>query len=238
MPTELTRGHAKVLFDFAVSVKARDLVYAVRLFEKLLEIADPFYTPFALNNISECYSQLGQRDLELDALGRIVQLPRDQQQLLHPSSLALAFQRVGNLRAARELHNEILALTPHNPASVAALGEIFLLEGKPADAEPRAVELRERPEPAYQILGRMIGGFALALRGMHDAAAKELYWVGQFLISTGNVPVGAWDYRDLQPLAEKTGRNARTFNVLMDVLSTKMLLPEFIEVWKKEAPAV
>jgi tetratricopeptide (TPR) repeat protein len=239
MPTELTRDHAKALYEFAVSVqRARGFGYAVRLFEKLIEIADPFYTPFALNNISQCYSQLGRRDLELDAMRRIVRLPKDQQELLHPGSLSLAYQRLGNLRAARELHAEILALTPHELASVAALGEILLLEGKPIDAEPLAAELRERPEPAYQILGRMIGGLAFALRGMHDAAAKELYWVGQFLISSGNVPVGAWDYRDLQPVAEKTGRNARTLNVLMDVLNGKIALPEFIEAWKTATPAV
>jgi tetratricopeptide (TPR) repeat protein len=239
MPAELAHEHVKALYDYAASVqRAQNYVYAVRLLERLVEIADPFYTPFALNQISQCYNQLGRRDLEAEALARITRLPRDQQRLLNPEALALSYQRVGNLRVAREIHSEILALTPHAPASVAALGEIFLLEGKPVDAEPRAAELRERPEPGYQILGRMIGAFAFALRDMHDAAAKELYWVGQFLISTGNVPIGAWDYGDLQPLAAKTGRNARTFNVLLDVLRNKMALPEFIEAWKAAAPAV
>jgi tetratricopeptide (TPR) repeat protein len=237
MPNELTHENAKTLYEYGISVqRAQNFVYAIRLFEILVEIADPFYTPFALNLISQCYNQLGRRDLEMKSFTRITQLPPDQQRLLNPVSLALSYQRVGNLKVARELHSEILELTPHDPASVAALSEILLLEGKPIDAEQRAKELRERPEPGYQILGRMIVAFALAIRDMHDAAAKELYWVGQFLISTGNVPVGSWDYSDLQPVAQKTGRNARTFNLLLEVLSSRLPLTEFIEEWKTVAP--
>jgi tetratricopeptide (TPR) repeat protein len=238
MPNELTSEYAERLYNHADKMqKTGDYVYAVRLLEKLVEVDDPFFTPFALVRIAQAHRQIGRRDLEENALRRITQLPREQQRLVKPGFLALSYQRVGNLGAARELHGEILELTPHDPESVAALAELFLLEGKPIDAEPRAAELRGRAEPNYQILGRMVGAFVLAFRGMHEAAGRELYWVGQFLISSGNVPVGLWDYSELQVLAEKTGRNARTFNVLMDVLNGKMALPEFIEIWKEVAPA-
>jgi tetratricopeptide (TPR) repeat protein len=239
MPVEFTSEYAERLYNHATNMeRTGDYVYAIRLLETLVEIADPFFTAFALVRIAQVSKQIGRRDLETEAFRRITRLPHDQQRLVKPAFLAISYQRVGNLRAAREIHNEILELTPRDQASVAALAELFLLEDKPADAEPRAAVLRESPDPGFQILGRMIGAFALALRGMHDAAGRELYWVGQFLISSGNVPTSTWDYGDLQPLTAKTGRNARTFNALIDVLSNKMPLPEFIDAWKTAAPAV
>jgi tetratricopeptide (TPR) repeat protein len=239
MAIELTHEHAKSLYDYANRVLGtKDYVYVVRLLERLVEVADPFYTPYAVNQIAQCYSQLGDRERETEALKHITRLPRDQQQLLHPSRVAFAYQRVGDIRAAMELHSEILRLTPHALTSVAAIGELCLLGGNPAGAEAPAAELRESPDPGFQILGRMMGALALALRGMHDLAGRELSWVGEFLISSGNVPSGTWDYGDLNPLIDKTGTNARTFGLLFDVLTNKVSLPRFIEAWRVPAPAV
>jgi tetratricopeptide (TPR) repeat protein len=239
MTIELTKEHADALYNHATNMeKARDYVYAIRLLERLVEIDDPFYTPFALVRIAQNYKQIGRLDLEAEAFTRITRLPPEQQRLVKPGLLALCYQRVGNLGAARKIHGEILVLTPHDPGSVAALAELFVLEGNPVEAERHATELRESPEPAYQILGRLIAAFVLAFRDMHDAAGKELYWVGQFLISSGNVPLGTWDYGDLQPLTAKTGRNAKAFNTILDVLNGNMALPEFIEQWKTSVPSV
>lgn len=239
MPIEVTHEHAKALYDFANKVQVgKDFVYAVRLLERLAEMGDPYYTPFALSQIAQCYSQLGHRDRATVALARITKLPRDQQRLLHPGRVAYAYQRVGDFRAGRELHSEILELTPHALASVAAIGELCLLEGDPGGAEGPAAELRESPDPGYQVLGRIIGAFALALKGKHEAAEKELSWVGEFLVSSGSVPGGVWDYRDLEPLADKTGSNAKVFGLIFGLLTSKSSFAVFIEAWRGSSAAV
>jgi len=239
MPIEVTHEHAKALYEFANKVQAgQDYVYAVRLLERLAKMEDPFYTPFALNQISQCYSQLGHRDRATEALARITRLSEDQQRLLRPARVAYAYQRVGHFRAAKELHSEILQLTPHAPASVGAIGELCLLEGNPGGAEGPAAELRESPDPGFQVLARIIGAFALALQGKHEAAGKELSWVGEFLVSSGNIPSGTWDYGDLEPLVDKTGSNARVFGLIFDLLTNKSSFPVFIEAWRGSSPAV
>jgi len=231
--------HPKTLYEFANQVhNAKDYVYAVRLFERLVAIEDSFYTPFALNHLAQCYGQLGSREHEAEAFARITRLPKEQQQLLHPSRVAFAFQRVGNLAEAIELHHEILQFTPHAPTSIAAIGELSLLAGNLDDAEAPAAELRESPDPGFQILGRMMGALLLALRGLHESAGKELSWVGEFLISSGNVPSSTWDYGDLKPLVDRTGSNSKIFGLLFDLLTNKTSIPNFIEAWRPPVPAV
>lgn len=113
--------------------------------------------------------------------------------MLKPSWVGTCYQRLGDFKAARAMFGEILNLTPQGPAVIGAFAEVSLLEGNLDEAEARAGDLRERAEPGYQVLGRIIGAFALALRGGHDQAARELSWVGQFLISSGSVPAAVWD---------------------------------------------
>jgi len=125
----------KDLYTHAVSMQsARNFVYAIGLFERVMELGDPFYTPFALSQISQCYSLLGRRDLETETFKRVTELSRGQQQLLNPSWLALRYQRIGDLKSARSIHADILKLTPHDPSIIAALAEISLLEGNPHEA--------------------------------------------------------------------------------------------------------
>jgi len=238
MAHELTREHAKELYDLALNArKTGHFVHAIRVLEKLIEIGDPFYTPFALAIMLECYNILGQRELEMEVYKRVTRLPGEQQLLLNPTWLALCYQKSGDLKTARTIHGEILELTPNDPNTVAAFAEISLLQGNFDEAETWARKLRERAEVNYQILGRIILAFALALRSRHDESASELRWVGQFLISSGNIPTGAWDYRDLQPLAGELGANSPTAILLLDALTGRKILPQFIEAWNNIAPA-
>ncbi len=238
MPTEFTGEHAKALYDLALSSqRAGNYVHALRVLQQLIKIGDPFYTPFALAVMSQCYNALGRPDFEMEAFRRVTELPREQQQLLNPAWQALCYQRIGNLRGAQEIHEEVLGLVPNDPSATAALAEISLLQGNLEEAEKWAKGLRERAEPNLQILGRIIWAFVLALRKKHDESAAELLWVGQFLISSGNVPIGAWDYSDLQPVITKLGANSTAATLLLEVLSGRKAVPEFIEAWKRIAPA-
>src|SRR5882762_10274906 len=232
MPNELTREYAKALYEFAVAVgRGPDTPYAIRLFEKLTEIGDPFYTPFALTFLDANYRKLGLNDLELRTMKRATLLPNDQQILLSPGWLATCYQKTGDFKGARDVLAQILSLSPHEPYAISALAELSLLEGNSDQTEAYATELQQRAEPQYQILGRIFRAFALALRNRHDDAAKELSWVGQFLISSASIPPGTWDYRDVQPVVAKTGPNARAFGLLLDTLMGKISLQEFTPAW-------
>src|SRR5215472_3002952 len=199
MPNELTREHAKALYELAInSQRSGNYVHTLRVLEKVVETKEPFYTPFALAAQSQCYNSLGRRGLDTETLKRITELPEEQQQLLNPDYLALCYQRSGNRKKAKEINAEILQIAPTDGAAISALAELSILDGRTEEAEQWAIALRNRVEPGYHILGRMIGVLVLLLNHRGDEAEKELRWVGQFLISTGNIPLQVWDYRDLQ----------------------------------------
>jgi hypothetical protein len=234
MAHALTFEHMKEIYALAVNAqRSRNWVYSIRLFEFLVEAGDPFYTPFALGGISQSYVALSRLDLQAAILKLVTQLPAEQQYLLNPGWVAFCYQRSGDLEAAMRIHLEILKVAPHEGESISALAELSLLAGRIDDAEAFAVKLQQRGEPHFQILARIVRAFALAFRNEQDEALRELRWVGQFLISSGSIPVGAWDYGDLQPLIAKTGPNATIFQVLFDALSGKISLPEFADLWAK-----
>ena len=243
MPNQAMREYAKQLWDHAANVqRSQDYVYALQLLEGIVETGDPFYTPFALAQIAVCYNQLGLTDREVATYERVLHLPEEQQQLLNPAWLANILVRAKHLNDARVIFTKIMALAPHLPNVVAGLAEISLLENNLDEALTRAGELRNRAEPGYQVLGRMICALALMLRNKGDEALKELVWVGQFFISSGNIATGAWDYRwELQPLALRIVGPpgfgiAGMVHLLFDALTGKIALPQFIEEWKKVAP--
>src|SRR5260370_5738632 len=157
MPNELTREDAKDLYGLAVNTqRSSNYVYAIRLFERVVAIGEPFYTPFALAGISQCYAALGHPNLEVATLKQVTELPKQQQLLLNPGWLAMCYQKSGDLREAVSLHVEVLKLAPHEPLSIAGLAELSLLMGRPDQAEAHAAELQQRAEPHFQILGRII----------------------------------------------------------------------------------
>jgi tetratricopeptide (TPR) repeat protein len=240
MPNEHTHEYTKALYDYAVNVsRGQDTVHAIGLLERLVEIGDPFYTPFALSLLAQNYKKLGRDDLEMQTRKRVTKLPKDQQLLLHPSWVAACYQKNGDLKAAGDILAQILKLTPHDPDIAAGVAEISLIEGNPDKALALTEALRQRAEPGYQILGRTIGAFAYALRGEYEQSARELSWIGQFLISSGSVPIGQWDYRDLkESLASKMGPNARAANLLLDALTGKKPLADFAPAWAELTPTL
>jgi tetratricopeptide (TPR) repeat protein len=234
LPTEFTREQVKDLYGLATNTQAsRNYVYAIRLFEIVAETGEPFYTPFAVAAISQCYATLGRRDLEVATFKRVTQLPKEQQRLLNPGWLALSYQRAGDLKEAINIHAEILELAPHEPNSISAVAELSLLQGNLHQAQAFAERLRQRAEPPYQILGRLIFAFAFALQNRNDEALKELLWVGESLISTGNIQAGFWDYRDVQPLVAKMGPNTNRAELLLGALSGTISFPEFMQRWNE-----
>ena len=239
MPNEFTFERAKELYSLAVNAqRAKNFVYAVQLFESLIEADDAFYTPFALAGIAQCYYDLDRRDLLTGTFKRVTQLPKQQQLLLNPGWLALCYQRSGEIREAKIIHGKILELSPHDPMSISAIAELSLIEGDLDQTEAIALKLQQRAEPYLQILGRILRAFALALRSRNDEAATELSWVGQFMISSGSIPVGVWDYSDLQPLVAKTGANIKPLQLLFDALSGRISLPAFTPIWSEIAPTL
>lgn len=239
MPNVLTHEQMKEIYGLAVNAqRSRNFVYSVRLFELLIDANDPFYTPFSLAGLAQSYSALDQHDLEMATFKKVTQLPSQEQLLFNPSWLAVCYQKLGNLKEAAKIHSEILKLSPKDTASIGALAEISVLDGKLEQAEAFAVQLQQQAEPKFVILGRVVRAFAFTLQKRSDEALQELSWVGQFMISGGNVPVGTWDYRDLQPLVLKTGPNARVFQLLIDVLNGKIALPEFTAAWSEMTAAL
>ena len=239
MPKELTAEYAKALYDLALNArKTNSSVQAINVLRRLVEMGDPFYTVFALFNLAQCYDNLDHRDLETEVLKSVISLPKEQQLLMNPGWIALCYQRLGELKTAAEIHGEVLKLVPNDTNTIAAIAELSILQGNLEDAETWARMLRERAEPNYQILGRIIAAFVLALRNKDSESASELFWVGQFIISSGSISPGMWDYSDLQPLTAKLGANSPAATLLLETLTGRRPVPEFIEAWKKMAIAV
>lgn len=242
MPNKLTREHAKVLYDLGLQAQmSKNFVHAIRVMEKLVEIEEPFYTPFALAVQSQCYNALGRPDLEKETFKRIITLAEEQQQLLNATYLALCYQRLGDLKRAKAIYAELIELTPNDPQVIAALAELSLLEWSAKEAEHWASKLRGRAEPRFQILGRVIGAIVLLLDNKPDEAGRELQWVAQF-ISGGTFQLQDWDYRDLQPMALQIAGPPRPgisgmVHSLFDVLTGKTPIAQFLEEWKNVAPA-
>jgi len=240
MANEDTPEYAKALYDHAAGVsRGPDLVYAIQLLEKLADLRDPFYTAFALALVEQTYKRLGRDDLVQKTIKRVTQLPKNQQLLLNPAWLASCYQRTGDLTAAKTILAEVRQLAPEEPLAAAALSEIALAEGHPEQAYVLSDPLRRRPEPPLQILGKTLGAVALSFQDLNESAAKELSWVGQFLISSGSIPPTAWDYRDLQRLmAKRTGVVAAAALVLLDALTGKIPIADFAQQWSVVATAL
>jgi len=240
MANENTPEYVKALYDHAVGVsRGADMVYAARLLERLADLGDPFYTAFALAMLEQTYKRLGREDLVERTLKRVTDLPKNQQLLLNPAWVASCYQRTGDLKTAKEILAAITQLAPEEPLAAGALAEIALAEGRYDQAYVLSEPLRHRPEPPLQILGRTVGALALIFQGLNDEAAKELSWVAQFLISSGGIPSGPWDYRDLQKLMTKaTGATAAAAQVLLNALTGKVSIADFAQQWGAVTPSL
>lgn len=239
MQTELAREDIKALYEHGVAVmRAGNLAYAIQLFERVAELGQGFYVPFALSSLAEAYRKLLMSELELRTLKRIVELPDDFRLFLDPRWVATCYQKTGGFKAAQSVLLNVLKLTPDEPSILGGLAEVYLLEGNLGEAEKLAERLLPRGEPVYQVLGMVIKAFSLELRNSHDESAAELSRTGQYLC-LGNMPREAWDFRDIQTLVRKLGPNARTAGLLMDFLVGKLSPQEFTRLWTETtAPVV
>ncbi len=232
MPTELTREDVKAIYEYGIAMsRAGNLPYAAQLLEMAALSGQPFYTAFALSELAQLYRRLGSDNLELAILKRITQLPEEQRNLLEPKWMAACHEKTGDLKAARSMLAAVMKLTPDDPAAFGALAEVSLLDGRLEEADALAGRLMQRGEPPYQVLGRMIRAFSLALRDRSEESAAELNWVGQYLISAGPISGEAWDYRDIQALLSKMGTNARTATLLINVLVNRTAFQGFAQAW-------
>jgi tetratricopeptide (TPR) repeat protein len=185
--------------------------------------------PFALALEAQCYNSLGQYEREIEVFKRVTQLMPQEKQLLNPIWLVLCCQKSRDFRSARAVLDELLELVPNDISAIASRAEISLLDGHATEAEGRARKLRERPEPVYQILGRIMLAIALALQNRQEESRNEMLWIGQFILSGGKIPVGFWEYRDITPLVDRLGPNAYVAGLLLGALSNKVSLPDFTE---------
>lgn len=239
MINEGTPEYIKALYEHAINViRAQDLVYAIRLLEKLVTFEDAFYTPFALSQLANAYRQIRREDLEIEAFRRVTRLDKDQQILLSPRWLAAAYLKANNKTSAGSLLREVLKLNPDDPHSQLALAEICLLDGNLGEALSLSKEVQARPEPNYQIVSRIIHAFALQLANKPGEAANDLSWLGNFLTSSRTVPPNTWDYRDIEPIVEHLGPNAQAAAALINVLSGRKSLQEFVQTWNELLPAL
>jgi|SRR5208282_2584435 len=238
MESVLTREDVKALFEHAINVGRTDVPYAIQLLERVAASGHPFYTPFALSTLADQYRKLGKNELELGAYGRIVEMPEEQRKLLNPKFVAACYVKVGDLKSADAILRAQLDLTRDDPALLAAIGELRLFDGLFESAEAPAEKLILRGEPGYQVLGRLIKGLSLALRGNHEAAMQELQLVGQSLTANAGLG-GVWDYRDMQKFAGKLGPSARVADPLFRALIAGTPPQDFARAWAElTAPTV
>jgi tetratricopeptide (TPR) repeat protein len=232
MPNEVGPGDVKALYEYAINTySGGNLPYAIRLFQGIVELHHPFYTPFSLGVLADAYRKLNKDELELDTLKRVVELPKEQQLFLDPGFVAGCYQKTGDLKTAKSMLASQLDLDPDEPRFVSNLAEICLIDGDLKEAERLADGLSQRVEPGYQVLGRMIKGFSLAIRRQYAESAKELLWVGQYIASAGPAVGSVWDYRDMQTLLGKLGHSTRMAEVLINALTVRTAPAEFAPLW-------
>jgi tetratricopeptide (TPR) repeat protein len=186
--------------------------------------------------LAQSYRQVGRYDLEKEVMGRVTKLDKDQLVLLNPRWLSAVYLKTGNREMAASIMREGLQLDPREASLQSALAEIYLFDGNLDEAGRLSKELQARLETRYQIVGRIIHGFALQMASKQAEAAKEFSWVASFLISAGAVPPTMWDYRDLQSLVHLLGANARSATVLLNVLNGSISLQEFVQSWNELFP--
>src|SRR6266581_2006596 len=238
MASEGTPEYVKALFDQASQAfQGQDPIYAIRLLERLVKLEDDFYTPFALGMLAQAYRQIDRDDLEKEVMERVTKLSKDQLVLLSPRWLSAVYLKTGNREVAASILREGLLLDRREASLQSALAEIYLFDRKLDEAGRLGKELQARPETRFQILGRIIYGFALQLESKQAEAATELSWVASLLISGGTVPPTNWDYRDLESLVHLLGANARSATVLLNVLNGSISLQEFTQSWNELFPA-
>jgi len=214
------------------------LVFAVQLLERVVAFRHPYYGAFALSLLVQAYRNLGKADLEMHTVKRVTELPDDQKVLLDPRWAASCYEKVGDIRRAKQVLVAAISLAPDDPDSIAALTEICLFDGSIDEALAHAQKLERRPEPKYQVLGKIMKAFALAYLGKHGESHAELLWVGQYLVSVGGIPADTWDYRDLEPLLSRMGPNARVAKMILDALSKRMSASDFAREWGAASAAV
>jgi tetratricopeptide (TPR) repeat protein len=232
MPIEVTPEYAKALYEHAAKMhQSQDLVYAIPLLERVSQLNDPFYSPFALSLLAQSYHKIKREDLEAEVLKRVTALPEDHQVVLNPRWLAFCYERTGNVKMAAVVLLKCIRINPIDPWLNASLAEIYVLDGRLDDAVAIGQDVIQSPEVKFQIVARMIRGFAFALADKHEQSAKEFLWVAQFLISGKTTPPETWDYQDLNPLVSKLGPNTRAADLLISVLSGHSTIQEFIRAW-------
>ena len=238
MPNENTPEYSKALYDHAASVaRSPEQLYAAQLLEKLVSVGDEFYTAFALALLEQTYKRLNRTDLVKQTILRVTNLPSSQQQLLNPIWVASCYQRLGNFTKAREILTTVRQLTPEDPYSAASLAEMSLLEDKPQDVLSLASPLCQRPEPAYQLLGRMLSTAAYLSQGQLDLAAKELSWAGEYLSSAGSIPPALWDYSEIQQFVTRIpGNLSGVAQLILQTLSGMVPIASFPQFWSQMAP--
>lgn len=228
MTNELSSAEVKFLYDHALSVyRSGNWAYATQLLERLAGTGNPFHSAFALTLLADTYRITGKTEKELQTYSRIVHLPEEQKVLLDPRNLATCCLKARNFPEAKSWYRKILELMPNDLNAVAGLAELSLLTGENDEAITLSDMLTQRPEPRHQIVGRLLKGLGLALAGRQTDSAKELSWLGQYIISLGNVPADlSWDFRETQELATRMP-DAKMVNLLIDVLSRRIAPADF-----------
>jgi len=229
---ELTREDVKALYEHGMAMsQSGSLPYAAQLLETVAASGQPLFTGYALSELVQVYRKLRNEGLEMGTIKRIAQLSEEQRKLLEPKWIAACYEKTGDLKAARSVLTALMTLTPDDPAVFGALAEVSLLEGNVEEAGKLADRLILRGEAMYQVLGRMVKAFSLALGNRPEQSAAELSWIGQYLVSVGSIPGQSWDYRDLQNLLSKMGTNTKAATLLINVLLNKVTSQEFAQAW-------
>jgi hypothetical protein len=156
--------------------------------------------------------------------------------------LELSQDCIGNMDVPEDLTETVtqhLRLLQDNPEDLIVesnLVELLLMIGELAECLRRVQKFVSRPEPRYQIAGRLFKGAALLLRGERDEAKSEFVWIGRYLISLGAVPGDFnWDFRDSRQVLTKL--DLREAQLVFQILDKSLGFSEFQTRWQELEPA-
>lgn len=229
----------KSLYEHALNMyRNGNIPYAAQLFEKLADSGHPFYSTFALVPLGDIYRKSSRREKEMQLYRRVTQLSDEEKLFLDPMYIGSCYLRTKDLEKARIWYMKAQELAAENPDVVASIAELSLLEGKSDEGIALAEKVAQRAEPKYQILGKYLKAIGLSLISKSDESAKELSWLGQYVISLANVPGDfTWDLRDTWNLVERMGDNVPKTELLIRVLDRTMPVAEFTRIWAETGVA-
>lgn len=229
---------SKAIYDLGWNNYQREnYAMAISLFERIVELDDPFYSTQALFLIANAYRRRGRAQQEIETYKRISKLPQDHKRFADGASMGNALLRIGDSEAAKQHYLSFLNQYGKDASIEANLAEVLLVRAEFKDCVEWSSRLAEGPMASNQIIGRLLKGSALYFLGDRASATEEFRWIANFLLSLGSIPPDFnWDFGDSKVVLDRL--DVPEGSLIIQLLSKRLPYQDFAIRWAAFNPAL